>query len=255
MSEIIIKTPEQIQGIRESSRLAANALIHIGQFIRAGMKTKEIDQEVHRYVTERGGTPATLGYCDFPASCCVSINEEVCHGIPNERIVPDNCIVKVDISTILNDYFGDTCATFAIGEISDQAKALIQITKECLFIGIDQVKPGNNFADIGNAIAPFVRSKGFSVVYQLSGHGVGLSLHEAPYVMHVPERNYLSAEVFQPGMTFTIEPMINAGGADVLTVEDKWTVKTKDGSLSAQFEHTVLVTETGVEILTEGTNE
>jgi len=247
--DIIIKTPEQIQGIRQACVLAADALVYVGQILRAGMTTEELDNAVHDFIADHGAVPAPLNYMGFPKSTCISVNEVVCHGIPDGTVMRDGDIVKVDISTILKGYFGDNCATFGIGTLSQEARDLIDTAQVCLARGIDQVKPGKNFGDIGYAIATYAHAKNCSVVYQYAGHGTGLKFHEPPTVLHIAD--YGTGRTFVPGYIFTIEPMINAGVDETeLDTTNGWTVRTVDRKLSAQFEETVLVTESGVEILT-----
>ncbi|MDP2890565.1 MAG: type I methionyl aminopeptidase [Bacteroidota bacterium] len=255
MEKIIIKTPEQIEGIRKSSKLAGQTLEYIAQFVREGVSTELIDQKIEAFIRENGAIPATLGYGGFPKSCCVSINEVVCHGIPSdETILKNGDILNVDVTTILNGYYGDTSRMFTIGEVSEVALDLIEVTKHSLYLGIQQVKPGNNFGNIGFAISKYVKSKGFSVVYEYCGHGVGIEFHEEPQIDHTSRRN--TGPIMKPGMTFTIEPMINQGRpGTVVDKVDKWTARTVDKKLSAQFEHTILITETGYEVLTDVSGE
>jgi len=252
-NNVIVKTPTQIAGIRKSSVLAADALQYAGEQIQAGMTSLELNDLVHNYIVERGGIPATLGYpgsvSRYPKSCCISINEVVCHGIPDNRKFVEGDVVKVDIATILDTWFGDNCATFAIGEVSPEAKKLIRVTQECLEKGIAAVKPYKHLNEIGKAITKHARSNGCSVVFEYAGHGVGCQFHEHPNVSHA-ELRVLGPKML-PGWVFTIEPMINLGVPNTLLNEaDGWTVRTADGKLSAQFEHTILVTEAGYEILT-----
>lgn len=244
-----VKTLEQIEGIRKASVLAANTLKYAGRMIQAGMRSEMLDALIYEYIKNAGGIPATLGYSGYPASSCISVNEIVCHGIPDKREFRDGDIVKVDIATILNGYYGDNCATFAIGEVSEDAKHVIRVSEECLYKGIEVVKPDNYLNQIGTVITAHAESQGCSVVYEYSGHGVGLAFHEAPKVSHAAVRT--RGPKMLPGWIFTIEPMINIGNPKTrLNETDGWTISTKDGSLSAQFEHTILVTETGCEILT-----
>jgi methionyl aminopeptidase len=255
MKKITIKTPEQIEGIRRSSKLAGQTLEYITQFVKEGVSTEFLDQKIEAYIRENGAIPATLGYGGYPKSCCISPNEVVCHGIPSESILLKNGdILNIDVTTILNGFYGDTSKMFTIGDVSPVALELIEVTKHSLDLGIQQVKPGNQFGNIGFAISKYVKSKGFSVVYEYCGHGVGIDFHEEPQVDHTSRRN--TGPVMQPGMTFTIEPMINQGRpGTVVDKYDKWTARTVDKKLSAQFEHTILVTETGFEVLTDVTDE
>ncbi|MDX9882536.1 MAG: type I methionyl aminopeptidase [Prolixibacteraceae bacterium] len=251
MEKIIIKTHEQIEGIRKSSQLAAKTLGYVKQFVKEGVSTGFIDGKIEEFVRSHGAVPATLGFHGYPKSSCISLNEIVCHGIPSEEtILKTGDILNIDVTTILNGYYGDTSRMYAVGEISKEAQELIDVTEHCLNLGIQQVAPGNYFGNIGFVIDRYARSKGYSVVYEYCGHGVGVHFHEAPQVDHSARRN--SGPRMKPGMIFTIEPMINQGKPRTVVDEnDGWTARTIDNKLSAQFEHTVLVTETGYEILSE----
>ncbi len=251
MSGIIIKTPEQIEGIRSSSHLAAQILNDAGQYVKAGISTQFIDDKIEEMIIANGAVPATKGYNGYPKSSCISLNEVVCHGIPSkDTVLKDGDILNIDITTILNGYYGDTSRMFAVGEISESAQTLIDATRHCLNLGIQQVKPGSHFGNIGFVIQRYAKSQGFSVVYEFCGHGVGLKFHEEPQVDHTARRN--SGQRMKPGMIFTIEPMINQGRASTkIDKNDGWTARTIDNKLSAQFEHTILVTETGYEVLTD----
>lgn len=255
MGGIIIKTPEQIEGIRRSSRLAAETLDYAAQFVKAGVHSEFIDQKIEEFIVEHNAVPATKGYNGFPKSSCISPNEIVCHGIPSENMVlKEGDILNIDITTILDGYYGDTSRMFTVGEISPQAEKLIDVTKHCLDLGIQQVKPGNQFGNIGFVISRYAKAKGYSVVWEFCGHGVGLKFHEEPQVDHASRRN--KGPKMKPGMIFTIEPMINQGRpTTAIDKSDGWTARTIDNKLSAQFEHTVLVTETGFEVLTDIHNE
>jgi methionyl aminopeptidase len=200
---------------------------------------------------DNGAIPATLNYNGFPKSSCISPNNVICHGIPSKNVIlKDGDIINIDVTTILNGYFGDTSRMFTIGEISDDAQNLIDATKHCLDLGIQQVKPKNVFGNIGYVIGRYAKAKGYSVVYEFCGHGVGLQFHEEPQVDHIARRN--SGHVMKPGMIFTIEPMINMGKSKVsIDPDDEWTARTRDNKLSAQFEHTILVTPNGFEVLTD----
>ena len=255
MKKIIIKTPEQIEGIRRSSKLAGQTLEYIAEFVKEGVSTEYLNEKIDAYIRQHGAIPATLGYSGYPKSCCISVNEVVCHGIPCEsNILKDGDILNIDVTTILNGFYGDTSKMFTIGEVSLRALELIEVTKHGMNLGIQQVKPGNQFGNIGFAISKYVKSKGFSVVYEYCGHGVGIDFHEEPQVDHTSRRN--TGSFMQPGMTFTIEPMINEGRpGTIVDKADKWTARTVDKKLSAQFEHTILITETGYEVLTDVTGE
>lgn len=252
---ILIKTAEQIEGIRKSSKLAGETLLYIEQFIKEGVSTEHLDSLIHQYMVERGAVPATLDYNGFPKSCCISLNDVVCHGIPSANtVLKKGDILNVDVTTILDGYYGDTSKMFVVGEVSAQAEKLIKATKQCLNLGIQQVLPGNYFGNIGYFINRYATSQGFSVVYEFCGHGVGVEFHEDPQVDHAARKN--SGPKMKPGMIFTIEPMINEGRPRVkVDQRDGWTARTVDNKLSAQFEHTLLVTETGCEVLTDVSGE
>ena len=250
MGMVIIKTPAQIEGIRKSSKLAAQTLKHLEQYVKAGVTTAFINQKAEEFMRSHGAIPATLNYKGYPAATCISVNDVVCHGVPNQQVLKDGDIVNVDVTTILNGFYGDTCTMYKVGKISEEAQNLIDVTKECLYLGIMECRPGNFVGNIGWAIGNYARKMGYGVVYQFCGHGVGVKFHEDPEVSHDADRN--SGPKMKPGMTFTIEPMINEGKARVkIDKGDKWTVRTIDGKLSAQYEHTLLITETGVEVLTD----
>ncbi|MFM2033754.1 MAG: hypothetical protein RJA32_389 [Pseudomonadota bacterium] len=246
---------EFIAGMREAGRLASEVLDHVTPFIKAGVTTGELDQICHDYMVNVQKTvPAPLnyqppGYPPFPKSICTSVNDVICHGIPGDRILKDGDVVNLDITVITQSgYYGDTSRMFSIGEPSILAKRLSQITYECMWLGIAQVKPGCTLGDIGHAIQTHAENAGYSVVREYCGHGIGQVFHDEPQIVHYGKPGL--GEQLHEGMTFTIEPMINAGKRDIRTMPDQWTVKTKDRSLSAQWEHTCLVTPTGVEVLT-----
>jgi methionyl aminopeptidase len=224
-------------------------------FIKEGVTTEYLDKIIEEYIRDNGAIPATLGYHGYPKSCCISLNEVVCHGIPSPNIViKEGDIFNIDVTTILNGYYGDTSKMYHLGEISKKAEQLIASTYHSLNLGIQQVKPGSYIGNIGFAISRFVQAKGYSVVYEFCGHGVGIDFHEEPQVEHTGRRN-TGAEM-KPGMIFTIEPMINEGKSRTKVDKvDGWTARTADGKLSAQFEHTILVTETGYEVLTDVSGE
>lgn len=246
----IIKTPEQIEGIKASSKINIAVLDYVAEHIHAGMSTEEIDQLVYNKTKELGGIPAPLNYEGFPKSVCTSINDVVCHGIPSEEVIlQEGDIINVDVSTIYNGYFSDSSRMFCIGEVSDEAKHLVNVAKDCITEGLKQVKPWGFLGDMGQAVNDYCKAHGCSVVVEIGGHGIGLEFHEEPFVSYVSNRG--EEMLMVPGMVFTIEPMVNAGEADVVMMDgDDWTVYTADGSLSAQWEITVLITETGYEILT-----
>ena len=213
------------------------------------MSTEDIDKMVYDYTVSHGAIPACLGYEGFPKSVCTSINSEVCHGIPNKNIIlKEGDIINVDCTTIVHQHYADASRTFCIGQVSDEAKKLVEVTKECLRVGIEAVRPWGHFGDIGAAIQEVAHANGYSVVRDFCGHGVGNAFHEDPYVHHVGIKN--TGMVIAPGMVFTIEPMINQGTSELyIDKNNGWTAYTRDGKLSAQFEHTILVTDKGVEII------
>lgn len=245
----LLKTPEQIQGIKESAKINVAILDYIEEHIQAGITTQQIDDWVHEITVKNGAIPAPLGYEGFPKSVCTSINEVVCHGIPSpDRVLQDGDIINVDVSTILNGYFSDSSRMFCIGEVSPEKKRLVEVTKEAIQVGLDMVKPWTPLGDMGNAINEFAKKNGYTVVREIGGHGIGLEFHEEPWVSYVSEPG--TEMLMVPGMVFTIEPMINMGKADIfIDEEDGWTVYTDDGMPSAQWEVQVLVTETGYEII------
>ncbi len=247
--EVIIKTEEQIAGIRKSSGLTHKILDMLEERIVAGITTEQINTWVHEATLAAGAIPAPLNYRGYPKSVCTSLNEVVCHGIPGDRVLVDGDILNVDVTSILDGYYGDASRMFLIGEVSEEARKLVEVTRECLYLGIEQVRPGNTLGDIGHAIQQHAEGHGYSVVRAFVGHGVGVYFHEPPDVRHYGRPH--TGPVLQPNMVFTIEPMINLGGPQVRILEDEWTAVTTDGSLSAQWEHTLLVTAGGVEILTD----
>ncbi|HKQ30345.1 MAG TPA: type I methionyl aminopeptidase [Burkholderiales bacterium] len=247
---VTIKTPEEVEKMRVAGRLAADVLAMIGPHIKPGVTTGELDQICHDYIINvQKAIPAPLNYKGFPKSICTSVNHQVCHGIPGDKKLKKGDIVNVDITVIKDGYHGDTSRMFFVGEPSVQARRLVQITKECMLKGIELVRPGVRLGDIGHAIQRHAETNGFSVVREYCGHGIGRTFHEDPQVLHYGERG--TGMELMRGLTFTIEPMINAGRPDVKLLPDGWTVVTRDHSLSAQWEHTVLVTENGYEILTQ----
>lgn len=249
MTEITIKNREDIEKMRVAGRLAAEVLTMIEPYVKEGVTTDELDQICHDYiVNKQNAIPAPLNYHGYPKSICTSINHQVCHGIPSPKKLKAGDIVNVDVTVLKDGYHGDTSKMFCIGKPSVLADRLIKITHECLFIGIEKVKPGAYFGDIGAAIQQHAEKNRFSVVREYCGHGIGKVFHEAPNVLHYGKEG--TGERMEPGMIFTIEPMINAGKRDVKLLPDGWTVVTKDHSLSAQWEHTILVTDSGFEILT-----
>ena len=252
---IKIKNQKQIDGIRKSSRLAASVLKYLEEFVVPGNTTQFINDKALEYILDHGAKSATLGYgghgsVPFSGAICTSPNEVICHGVPNQYILKEGDILNIDVTTILDGYYGDTCKMYAVGEISQNAQDLIDVTRECLAIGVNECKPGNRFGNIGYEIQRFAEGKGYGVVWQFCGHGVGLKFHEDPEVSHVGQKN--TGKRMKPGMIFTIEPMINEGVAEcIIDRSDGWTARTRDRKLSAQFEHTILITPDGRECLTD----
>ena len=250
----VIKTEHDIAMMRVACRLASEVLDYITPFVQPGVTTEELDRLCHRYMVDVQGTiPAPLnyappGYRPYPKSVCTSVNRTVCHGIPDDRPLKNGDIVNIDVTVIKDGYHGDTSRMFIAGDASILAKRLCDVTFECMWLGIAQVKPGNHLGDIGHAIQRHAEHAGFSVVREFCGHGIGQRFHEDPQVLHYGRPGTL--DLLVPGMIFTVEPMINAGRREISEMKDGWTIVTKDRSLSAQWEHTVLVTETGVDVLT-----
>ena len=248
-SRKLVKNEEQIQKIKESAKINNAVLDLVSEKIKEGMSTEDIDKIVYDYTVSQGAIPAPLNYGGFPKSVCTSINEEVCHGIPDENIIlRDGDIINVDVSTIKDGYYSDASRMFMIGNVSEEAKRLVEVSKECLQKGIEAVKPWGFLGDIGAAVQEHAEKNGYSVVRDFGGHGIGLEFHEDPFVAHVGEKG--EGMVLVPGMMFTIEPMINQGDYGVFVDADNdWTAITEDGSLSSQWEHMILVTEDGVELI------
>lgn len=246
---ICIKSNKEIAKLRRAGEITAGALIAAGEAIKPGMTTKELDNIIRRYFTSHGAKAGFLGYGGFPGAACISVNDEVIHGIPGPRKFVEGDIVSVDTGAFIDGYYGDSCKTFAVGEISDTAKALMKSTEESLYKAIEMVKPGVRLGDIGAAIQKYNESNGFSVVREYVGHGVGKDLHEEPEVPNFGKEGH--GLKLQAGMVIAIEPMINEGTAKIKVLPDGWTVKTLDGKLSAHFEHTVAVTANGCVILTQ----
>ena len=249
-SHDMLKTEEQLQGIRESSRINIAVLDYVESHIGAGVTTEEIDTWVYDITTGMGGIPAPLNYDGYPKSVCVSINEVVCHGIPSPDVVlQDGDIVNVDVSTVYKGFFSDSSRMFCIGNVSPEKKKLVEVAKECMMLGLEQVKPGNFLGDMAAVISQHAHENGYTVVREIGGHAIGLEFHEDPFVSYVAPKG--TEMLMVPGMVFTIEPMINMGGYEIsVDDEDGWTVTTDDGLPSAQWEITVAVTKTGYEILT-----
>ena len=246
----IIKNEEQIKGIRESAKINTAVLDLVSENIKAGMSTEEINTLVHDFTVSQGAIPAPLNYEGFPKSVCTSINDEVCHGIPSKDIIlKDGDIINVDVSTIYNGYFSDASRMFMIGNVHPEVKKLVTVAKECLDLALKEVKPWGFLGDASEACQKHAEENGYSVVREFGGHGVGIQFHEDPFVPHVGKRG--TDMLLVPGMIFTIEPMINMGRKEIyIDSDDDWTVLTEDGSPSAQWEYTILVTEDGAEVLT-----
>lgn len=247
----LLKTPAQIEAIKKSAELNTAVLDHVAKHIHAGMSTEDIDVLVHDFTVSHGGIPAPLGYEGFPKSVCTSLNNEICHGIPDKNIIlQEGDIINVDVSTILDGYFSDASRMFKIGTVSERAERIVRVTEECVELGLKAAKPWGHLGDIADAIYTHAQKNGYSVVEDIGGHGIGLEFHEEPFVSYVTPKG--SEMVLVPGMMFTIEPMFNEGSPDFFVDEDNdWTVYTIDDGLSAQIEYMVLVTETGIEVLTK----
>jgi methionyl aminopeptidase len=251
---IVIKTPAEIEGMRTAGRLASEVLDYITPYVKPGVSTGELDRLCHEYMRNvQGTTPAPLnyappGYRPYPKAICTSVNHQVCHGIPGDRVLKNGDILNIDVTVIKDGYHGDTSRMYYVGEPSIAARRLCEITYDCMWLGIEQVRPGATIGDIGHAIQTYAEKHGYSVVREFCGHGIGLKFHEEPQILHYGKPGTLDKLV--TGMTFTVEPMINAGRREIKELADGWTIVTKDHSLSAQWEHTVLVTADGYEVLT-----
>jgi methionyl aminopeptidase len=248
-TSVHIKSPREIEQMREVGRLAAETLMAVADLVKPGITTDDINHFVHEDTLKKGAIPAPLNYMGFPKSVCTSINEVVCHGIPSSQRLEDGDIINIDVTHIYNGFHGDTSATFYVGTPSEEARKVTEIARKCLEIGIAEVRPGARIGDIGAAIQSFAEGLGCGVVRDFVGHGIGRKFHEEPKISHAGVRG--QGIRLKTGMVFTIEPMINLGDWRVEILDDDWTAVTADGSLSAQFEHTLVVTETGSEILTE----
>ncbi len=245
-----LKSIKEIEGIRASSQMAAETLLLVGEQLRAGMTTDDINRIVHEDTVRRGAVPSPLNYKGFPKSVCTSINDVVCHGIPGAAVLKNGDIINVDVTTFYKGFHGDTSATFYIGTPSAEARHVVETCRRALELGIAEVREGARLGDIGAAIQEYVEAEGCSVVRDFVGHGIGRRFHEDPQVKHYGRRG--TGERLRTGMVFTIEPMVNVGGYEVeIDDDDSWTVRTVDGGLSAQFEHTMVVTKTGVDVLTQ----
>jgi methionyl aminopeptidase len=254
MASISIKSDDDIKGMRIAGRLAAEVLDFIAPYVKVGVTTGELDRLCHEYMVNVQDTiPAPLNYCPpgytpYPKAICTSVNDVICHGIPGDKVLKSGDVVNLDITVIKNGYHGDTSRMFYVGEPSIMAKRLGEITYECMWLGISKIKPGNHLGDIGFVIQQHAENAGYSVVREFCGHGIGTVFHEEPQILHYGRPGTL--DEMKAGMIFTVEPMINAGRREIREMGDGWTIKTKDRSLSAQWEHTVLVTPTGYEVLT-----
>ena len=247
--KFIPRSPKFIEGMQKSCILASNCLQLLEQHIQKGVTTNELNNIAHKYIIDNNGAPASLYYEGFPKSICTSINSTICHGIPNDKPLQEGDIISIDVACILNGYFGDTCKTFPVGECSATAQKLMKVTKECLKLGIEAIQPYQSTNTIGLAIENHAKKNKFSVVEKFIGHGIGQNFHEDPQILHFYRENY--GTIILPGMFFTIEPMINEGDKDLKILTDDWTAVTIDDKLSAQFEHTIMITKDGeVKVLT-----
>lgn len=247
---IHLRNEREIRAIRTSCQIVVETLQYIGEIIKPGMPSKELDVEIEKFIRKRNARPAFKGYRGFPASACISINDEVVHGIPNGTQLEKGSLVKVDVGVEKDGYFGDAAMTYALGEIPEETQRLLKITRESLMLGVAQARIGNRLSDISHTIQKHVEGAGYSVVRQLVGHGIGRKLHEDPQVPNYGKPG--KGPRLRAGMVLAIEPMVNAGTYDVVTDDDGWTVRSADGSLSAHYEHTIVIRESGPEILTKG---
>lgn len=245
---IVLKTKKEIAPMLEACKISAQALQVGGEAVKAGVSTREIDKKIHQFIRSQGAVPSFLGYGGFPGSACISVNEELIHGIPDSRVLKDGDIVSIDVGAFYKGYHGDNAYTFAVGKISDEAQTLLDVTKESLNLAIAAAVPGGRLGDVSYAVQSYVEEHGFAIVKQFVGHGVGEKLHEAPEVPNYGTKGRGVRLI--PGMTLAIEPMVNAVGEGVKTLANKWTVVPVSGSLSAHFEHTILITDQGPVIMT-----
>ena len=246
---ITIKSPREIEAMRLAGRITAAARAYAGEMVKPGVTTQEIDKAVQQFIKQHGAVPSFLGYNGFPGSCCISVNDEVIHGIPGKRVLKEGDIVSIDVGAYIGGYHGDCAATFACGEISDEAKRLIEVTEQSFYEGLRYAKEGCRVSDISAAVQRYVEKEGFSIVREYVGHGIGRNLHEAPEVPNYGEPG--RGPRLLRGMTLAVEPMVNAGTAAIQNMSDGWTVKTKDGKYSAHYENTILITEGDPELLTD----
>lgn len=247
---IRIKSPQEIALIRNSCKILVNTVQLLGKLIREGVTTEEIDGEAEQFIRSRGARPAFKGYNGFPATTCISINDQVVHGIPDDTKLQNGMLVSIDIGVELNGYFGDAAKTFIVGDVEPEKKRLVEVTRQALYKGIEIIQPGRRLSDISHAIQSHVESAGYSVVRDLVGHGIGKKLHEDPQIPNYGPPH--QGPKLKEGMVFAIEPMVNQGGYQVIIDDDQWTVRTKDGLPSAHFEHTVAIAANGPDILTSG---
>ncbi len=246
---ITVKSPREIEAMRLAGKITAAARAFAGEMVKPGVTTQEIDKAVQQFIKQHGAVPSFLNYNGYPGSCCISVNDEVIHGIPGKRVLKEGDIVSIDVGAYIGGYHGDCAATFACGEISDEAKRLIQVTEQSFYEGLRYAKEGYRVSDISAAVQRYVEKEGFSIVREYVGHGIGRNLHEAPEVPNYGEPG--RGPRLLRGMTLAVEPMVNAGTAAIQNMSDGWTVKTKDGKYSAHYENTILITEGDPELLTD----
>ena len=245
---ISLKSPREIEAMRRAGRITAQARALAGSMVKPGVTTKEIDKAVRDFIKSRGAKPSFLGYGGFPGSACISVNDEVIHGIPGSRTLQEGDIVSIDVGAFIDGFHGDCAATFPCGKVSDEALRLIAVTRQSFWEGIKFARPGYRVSDISHAVQQYVEANGFSVVREYVGHGVGAKLHEPPEIPNYGPAGHGAR--LQPGMTLAVEPMVNAGDKAIYVLKDGWTVKTKDGALSAHYENSILITEEEAEVLT-----
>ena len=248
--KIILKAPWEVEILRRSNRLVAETLRELARRVRPGTTTLELDRFAEAFLRERGARPAFKGYRDYPFTLCASVNEAVVHGFPSARSLQEGDILSLDMGAVVDGYYGDAAVTLPVGRITPEAERLLTVTRECLERAVRAARPGGRLADISQAVQEHAEANGFSVVRVFVGHGIGKALHEAPQIPNFVDAGQGRGPILKPGMVLAIEPMINAGGPDVKVLEDRWTAVTADGALSAHFEHTVAITETGPDILT-----
>ncbi|MBP2671552.1 MAG: map [candidate division NC10 bacterium] len=248
--KIILKAPWEVEILRRSNRLVAETLQELARRVRPGTTTLELDRFAEAFLRERGARPAFKGYRDYPFTLCASVNEAVVHGFPSARSLQEGDILSLDMGAVVDGYYGDAAVTLPVGRITPEAERLLTVTRECLERAVRAARPGGRLADISQAVQEHAEANGFSVVRVFVGHGIGKALHEAPQIPNFVDAGQGRGPILKPGMVLAIEPMINAGGPDVKVLEDRWTAVTADGALSAHFEHTVAITETGPDILT-----